>query len=99
MFLIGLFSLAAVGGAAYAISDVFDTDPEEDTDEDVTEDVSEDGTAPEETAVDADGPDLLTSVEDSETAAFQDQAHPSTGTVLSNYGGNQVIAGPMARTH
>lgn len=89
MFLIGLFSLAAVGGAAYAISDVFDTDPVEDTDEDV----SEDGTAPEETADGADGPDLLTSTEDSETAAFQDQAHPSTGTVLSNYGGNQVIAG------
>lgn len=80
MFLIGLLSLAAVGGAAYAVSDAFDAegDPEDDniTDENVY-DIS-------------DGKFLEIDDTVEEPPA---PGSPSTGTIISEHEGDLVIAG------
>lgn len=81
MFLLGLFGLAAMGGAAYAISDVFSGDEDEDNDDVIEEDAVED--IPE---------GNLLEIDDS----FEDPAEAedaSTGTILSDVDGNLVIAG------
>lgn len=79
MFLLGLFGLAAMGGAAYAISDVFSGDEDEDNDDVIEEDAVED--IPE---------GNLLEIDDS----FEDPAEgASHGTILSDVDGNLVIAG------
>ena len=82
MFLLGLFGLAAMGGAAYAISDIFTDEDEEDDDigtieEDAVEDMSEGN---------------LMEIDDS-IEEPNDPEIPSIGTILSNVDGNLVIAG------
>lgn len=86
MFLIGFLSLAAVGGAAYAMSDAFvpeDAPEDEDSIDDQPDDVSE-GKYLE---IDETGEDAATP---QDTA---DEQEPSTGTVLSEFEGDLIIAG------
>ncbi len=78
MFLLGLLGLAAVGGAAYAMSDILAPQEEDDEDviqEDAVDDVSEGNLLEIDDSVDTPEPDL------------------PTGTIHSNFEGNLVLVG------
>ncbi len=80
MFLIGLFGLAAMGGAAYALGDVLAPEDEEEDDrieESAVDDLSEG--------------DFLDIDENIEDPAPPEEAE--TGEVVSDHGGHLVIAG------
>lgn len=80
MFFLGLFGLAAMGGAAYAISDAFLTQDEDETEsieEDTVEDLPEGN---------------LMEIDDTIEDPIEPEG-PSTGTVISDVDGNMVIAG------
>ncbi|MCA0929516.1 calcium-binding protein [Ruegeria profundi] len=97
MFLFGLLSLAAVGGAAIALSDAFvsDDEPEEDDSIDDQPDAISEGkfiefdTPEEDTLEPAEQtePEEQTEAEDSSTGT------PPTGTIVSEYQGDLVISG------
>ncbi|WP_170571565.1 calcium-binding protein [Ruegeria atlantica] len=83
MFLIGVLSLAAVGGAAYAISDAFITEDDSKDDDNIEHqpdeisegeflEIDEDQSAPKDTT---------------------EPKEPSTGTILSDFEGDLVITG------
>ncbi|WP_254055820.1 calcium-binding protein [Ruegeria sp. EL01] len=79
MFLAGLLGLAAVGGAAYAVSDMFVGD-EDDADDSVNDD----------SPTEIPKGNLLEVGENVEDPETED---PSTGTVVSEFEGDLVIAG------
>ncbi len=84
MFLIGLFSMAAMGGAAYAISDVL-------VPEDKGHDEDEDDHIEETVEGDLSEGNLLDPDENVEEPSAPEETH--TGEVLSEHEGHLVIAG------
>lgn len=103
MFLFGLLGLAAIGGAAYAMSDVLSPSEEDETDTDVIDDEEIDdlsqGNLLEIDDVPSEGnlvePVTATATDEiaPEDSATNAEETPSAGTVLSDYDGNLVIAG------
>lgn len=92
MFLFGLLSLAAVGGAAIALSDAFVSDdvPEEDDSIDDQPDEISEGKFIE---IDTPEENTLEPAEQTEAEEQTEVEDPSTGTIVSEYQGDLVIAG------